>query len=377
MKIASLFFFLILSCHLIGQDAQTIYFRDLYGMEKFDEIIKNKNKKGEALSAKSMYYIGMAYFMKGNDDMALKYLDAALAKGSVDHDMFYYKGMTLFYKGRYIESLPFFDSAIVRLPKEPDFYTGKGEVYYTIEKFDSAIYYFKKGLSFPNCKTRFILLLAESYQKTNRNKEAKESYKKGISLLAPSDENYSISLYNYGLVQLLDGDSNTFITFEKYCKLFPNDYSAMAKLIQSYYLAGKYEDAKPIRAQLYEAHKRKKLPSTMEEMFCFDQFIWNGHRVMVFERFDEPKKDLIVKHQFFILKDDGEMDYQVRSESSIAVRMTPGHKYVLCLVRDGSYSTSWKYIFNDDYKYIELKAAVITILDNDLASQNNSSPNQK
>ena len=42
-------------------------------------------------------------------------------------------------------------------------------------------------------------------------KLAKESYKKGISLLAPSDENYSISLYNYGLVQLLDGDSNTYI----------------------------------------------------------------------------------------------------------------------------------------------------------------------
>lgn len=369
MKTATLLLFLFFSCHIIGQDTQTIYFRDLYGMEKFDEIIKNKNKKGEVLSAKSLYYIGMAYFMKGNDDMALKYLGEALEKGPVDHDMFYYKGMTLFYKGRYMESLPYFDSAIVRLPKEPDFYTGKGEVFYTIGKFDSAVYYFQKGLSFPNCKTRFILLLAESYQKTNKNKEALETYKKGISLLAPSDENYSISLYNYGLVQLLDGDSNAVITFEKFCKLFPKDYSAMVKLIQSYYLIGRYEEAKPIRTILYEAHRKKKLPSAMKEMFCFDQFLWNGRRVMVFERFDEPKDDLIVKHQFYILKDDGEIDFQVRSESSIAVRMTPGNKYVLCLVKEGSYNTSWKYIFNDDYKYDELKAAVISILNNDLASQ--------
>lgn len=175
-------------------------------------------------------------------------------------------------------------------------------------------------------------------------------------------------------MQLLDGDSNSFITFEKYCKLFPNDYPAMAKLIQSYYFVGKYEEAKPLRAQLYEAHKRKKLPSTMKEVFCFDQFIWNGKRVMVFERFDEPKNDLIVKHQFVILKDDGEIDYQVRSESSIAVRMTPGNKYVLCLVRGDSYATSWNYIFNDDYKYGELKAAVISILNNNLASQKGSLP---
>lgn len=374
MKIASLFFFLILSCHLIGQDAQTFYFRDLYGMEKFDEIIKNKNKKGEVFTAKSLYYIGMAYFMKGNDDMALKYLGEALSKGPVDYDMFYYKGMTLFYKGRYMESLPFFDSAIVRLPKEPDFYTGKGEVFYTIGKFDSAVYYFERGLSFPNCKTRFILLLAESYQKTDRNKEAIETYKKGVSLLAPSDENYSISLYNYGLLQLLTGDSGAYITFEKFYKVNPSDYQAMAKLIQSYYLIGHYECAKPIRSILYEAHRKKKTPSSMKETFCFDQFIWNGKRVMVFERFDEPKDDLIVKHQFFILKDDGEIDFQVRSESSIAVRMTPGNKYVLCLVREGSYSTSWKYIFNDDYKYDELKAAVISILNNDLASQKGTIP---
>ena len=62
------------------------------------------------------------------------------------------------------------------------------------------------------------------------------------------------------------------------------------------------------------------------------------------------------------MKDDGTVDYQVRSESSVAVRMTPNGKYVLCLVRNSSFSTFWNYVFNDDYKYPELKKAVLDIL---------------
>ena len=45
MKSATLLLFLFFSYRLLGQDAQTIYFRDLYGMEKFDEITKDFDGK--------------------------------------------------------------------------------------------------------------------------------------------------------------------------------------------------------------------------------------------------------------------------------------------------------------------------------------------
>lgn len=77
---------------------------------------------------------------------------------------------------------------------------------------------------------------------------------------------------------------------------------------------------------------------------------------MVYENFDEPDDFLFVKHKFYVMNENGKVDFLIRSESSVAVRMTPGNKYVLCLVEGNSYQTYWNYIFNDNYSYPVLKA---------------------
>jgi len=339
-------------------------FNQLFKEEKYDNIIKYKPKKNEDLSAKALYYKGMAHYMKSEDDDAMRYIDLAIEKGPVDFDMFYYKGMLLFYANKFNESLPYFEKAITLLPEEPDFYAGKGEAYYSLGNKDSAIVYFEKASEFPNCKTRVFLLMGEIYLDLKNNENALTAYKTALGQLSQVDDSYQNCLFNLGLIQHLTGRlSEAKETFEKHISVYPTDYYAMAKLIQVYYSLSEFEMALLYKEKLYAAHKTNKLDIGMKEMFCFDQFIWNGKRVMAFENFDEPDDFMFVKHHFFIMDDNGEIAYQIDSESSVAIRINGSkNKYVLCLVKDQSHFTYWQYIFNDNYKYPELKNAVLDIL---------------
>lgn len=338
--------------------------KTLYEQQKFDEIINVKSKTEKDLSAKSLYYIGMAYYKKDDDNNALKHLDLAINKGPADHDMYFYKGIVLYYLRKYNDALPYIDKAIAMLPGIADFYGGKADVFYALNNFDSARIYLEKATKLPECKPRLYVLLSDIYMDQGKPLESISILKTSLSKIPQGDEQYQSASFNLGLLQQLNGDSiGSRETFEKHVALFPADYHAKAKLIQAYYRLGEFEKAKPVKAALYEAQKNKLLPDEMKEMFCFDQFIWNGKRIMVFEHYGEPGDEaLFVKHNFYVLDDKGKVDYQVRSESSFAVRMTPNNKYVLCLVRQGSFSTYWDYVFNDEYKYPELKKAVLNIL---------------
>lgn len=170
--------------------------------------------------------------------------------------------------------------------------------------------------------------------------------------------------FNLGLIQQLTGKTTEAKnTFEKHITLYPTDYQSFAKMIQIYYALEQFEKAAPLKTKLYAAHQNKQLNSDMEKQFCFDQFIWKGRRVMAFEKFAEPDDFLFAKHHFYIMTDNNEIDYQIDSESSAAIRMSKSkNKYVLCLVKDQSHHTYWQYGFNDDYQYPDLKAAVLNIL---------------
>lgn len=362
-KLLTILMTLLVTCSY-GQVDLANNFKQLYTEKKYDEIIAYKPKKNEDLTAKALYYKAMSHYMKSEDNDAMKYFDLAIEKGPVDHDMFYYKGMLLFYANKFNESLPYFDKAIALLPDEPDFYTGKGEAYYSLDNKDSAIAYFEKASKLPNCKTRVLLLMGEIYQQQNKVENALTMYKTALAQLKPGDDSYQSCSFNVGLSQQLMGAlSEAKETLEKHVSVYPADFHAMAKLIQVYYSLNEFDKALPYKQKLYTAHKEKKLQEQMKDMFCFDQFIWNGKRVMAFENFDEPDGFMFVKHHFYVMDDNGKINCRIDSESSVAIRMNGSkNKYVLCLVKGESHFTYWQYVFNDNYKYPELKTAVLDIL---------------
>ncbi|MBK7036663.1 MAG: tetratricopeptide repeat protein [Bacteroidetes bacterium] len=371
--------FILLITTTYGQVDLTDKFRELFNENSYDEIIRYKPKKDEELTAKALYYIGMSYYMKTQDNAAMKYIDMAIEKGPVDWDMFYYKGMLLFYADKFEESLPYFDKAIVMLPDETDFYAGKGEAYYSMENRDSAIVYFEKAAKLENCEPRVLLFMGEIYQYQNKIENALTAYKTALPQLTPNDDSHQNCSFNVGLMQqLTEKFPEARETFEKHISLYPTDFHAMAKLIQVYYSLTEFDKAIPYKNILYAAHKSDKLKEGMKEMFCFDQFLWNDMRVMAFENFDETGDFMFVKHHFYILDNNADILYRIDSESSPAISINdPNSKYVLCLVKDESHFTYWQYVFNDDYKYPELKAAVLDILNDKVKPSASFIPGEK
>lgn len=352
---------------LSGVSAQqgTDKLRQLYAEEKLDEIINQAGTKTD-WDAKGLYYIGMAYYRKADDVNALKYLDLAIAKGPVDHDMYYYKGRVLAFTRKHAEGLAFVDKAIALLPNEPDFYAGKAHIYNEMAKPDSAVFYYEKAIALPGCKIPVMIELAEYYIDRKDMDNGLRVFNVAVSRMNPADEEYQTTLYNIGLVQALTGKhKEARQSFATVVKAYPNDYRAVAKLIQEHNAIEEYAEATALKPLLYDAWKKDSLPEEMRKMFCIDQFTWNKKRVMAFENFeDTSSKFLLVKHQFFVLDEKGNVEYQVRSESSPAVRMGgKDSKYVLCLVREGSFQTYWNYIFNDSSNYGDTRKAVIAILD--------------
>jgi len=269
-----------------------------------------------------------------------------------------------FYSKKNAEALDNINRAILLLPNEPDFYGAKGEVLHALQDDDSAIAYLQKATTYQRCKPRCYLVLGEIYQDQHRDADALAVYKLAAERLPVGETDHQTFSYNTGLLEQLMGDSLAAVsTFERHVIQYPDDYRAIAKLIQVYYSLEEYEKAGMQKKVLYDAWNKKLLPEDMSSMYCFHQFYWDGRKIMAFEHFAEPGNEpIFVKHNFYVMKTDGKVDYQVRSESSSAVRMTPNGKYVLCLVRDNSFSTYWNYVFNDDYKYPELKKAVLDIL---------------
>lgn len=367
MKTKLLFLALSIGVTCFAQNAQVDTLKGLYVYGKFDDVINYKDTHKEDFAGKSLYYIGMAYYMKEDDSNAARYLDMAIKKGPVDADMYYYRGMVNYYDKKFNNALALFDKALSMKPGEPDYYGSKADVYLELLKYDTAMVYLKKATSLPDCKARYYVLVAEVLNDENKSKDALAAYKEAIKKIDPgvSPMEYRNCIYNIALIEELTGDSaSSLATYEKYVKLYPGDYHGIAKLIQGYYATRQYDKAKPYKKMLYDAHKKDSLPDEMKDMFCFDQFMWKGKRVMAFEHYDEP--DTVysyIKHTFYVLNDSDKILFRVQSESDAMLHKDqPDKKYVLCLVDGSGYHTFWNFLFNDDVPYPDLKNAVLNIL---------------
>ncbi|MBP7478633.1 MAG: tetratricopeptide repeat protein, partial [Chitinophagales bacterium] len=193
--IFTLLFLFIVNLFANGQDLLGDKFEKLYHEGNYDKIISCKVKKKE-LTAVVCYYIGISYCAKQRDKKALYYLDMAIKKGPVHHDMYFFKARVLYYLGRYEESLPYFDKAILLRPNEPDFYSGKGESFYALENIDSAIVYFEKASKFPKCKSIIYAFMGEIYQTQKKIANAISAYKTVIKLIDQSNDRYQRCSFN-------------------------------------------------------------------------------------------------------------------------------------------------------------------------------------
>lgn len=344
--------------------------------KQYDRITEYAPKSND-YSAKSLYYIGLAYYMKENDNNCIKFMDLSIAKDSKDPEAHYIKASTLNFLSKYDEAVKSFQTAIFLKPDKAEFYCGLGDSYYNSEKLDLALDAYKKATEQKNCIDKPYSFVAQIYSEQKNNEKALEAYYTAKSKIDKKSNSYLNALFNIGLLESLKGNyDKAEPAFHELLQLDPDDYHTYSKLIQIYYHRGEYSKAKPYRDKLYEAHKKGLLKEHLQDMFCYDQFKWNDKTIQAFERYEEGSEKIYNKHLFYVVNQDNQIEYRIQTEYSPISVEHGGSKYLLCRTKGGIHST-YNIGFNDNFNYEDLKKNVIEILEEKVSATASSKPLKK
>ena len=358
---------LLCSLTVYAQDEEKM--KSLCDKEQFQEVINIYASDTKDYSARSLYYIGLSYYMLEDDTNCIKYIDLSISKSSNDAAPYFIKASTLNYMGNFEEAVGYFKKAIELDPEKSKNYSGLGDSYYFLGKSEKALESYKKSTMQKEPESRPFYMIAQIYYNGREYEKALEAYNFAKPYTKGSDY-YQNTLFNIGLLEV-QVNSNYEKAENIYLELlneYPNDYHTYAKLIQAYFHQEKYEKAKPYREKLYEFHSKGLLnDSDLRDMFCFDQFIWNDKRIMVFERYEDENKGKIYRKHIFYVTDttdeNSDIEYTIQTEfSPISVELG-GKKYILCASWENNVRYNSGVFFNDDFNYKDMKKEVLKILE--------------
>lgn len=362
-KVLVSFFLTIINLPLFAQDIITDELKALSKDGKHDQIIEQYAPKSKDYSAKSLYYIGVAYYMKEDDNNCIQFVNSSIQKDPTDPDPYYIKASTLNYMQQYDEAIKSFQAAIALKSDNSTYYSGLGDSYYNLKKDKLALENYIKATEQKNCIDRPYSMIAQIYSEQKENEKALDAFYVAKSKIAKESNSYINTVYNIGLLESLKGNyGKAEYSFIELTQLAPNDYHSYAKLIQIYYNNKQYDKATPYRNKLYEAHKKGLLKDNMEDMFCFDQFKWKDYLIQVFERYeDENKGKIYNKHLFYVIDKDNEIVFRAQTEFSPVSVELGGAKYMLC-ANIGSMHINSGLGFNDDVPYDILKDEALKLI---------------
>ena len=361
---------------LFAQSDTTGELKTLLDNEQYDAIIDQYASKQVDYSAKDLYYIGYAYYMKEDDDNCIKYMDLSIARNPDDPAPYYIKGSSLKYMKKYDEAASNFQSAIKLKPDDPRYYSGLGDCYYYSGKSDLAIESYQKAIGLKDCPDRPYSLVAQIYFEQNQNEKALESYYVVKSKIDKSSDSYQNALYNIGLLEFMNGNYEKSETaYIELLQINPIDYQTYAKLIQVYYEEKEYDKATPYKDKLYQAHNSGLLEGKLNDRFCFDQFKWNDKTIQAYERYEDGSNNIYYKQIFYVVNNENQIEYTIQTEYSPISVEQGGSKYLLCRSKGDTHST-YNIGFNDNFQYDALKKHVIDILEEKVKPAASFKPNK-
>jgi len=353
----------ICSLTVFAQDEITVELKTLIDNNQYDRVIEEYASKSKKYSAKSIYYIGLAYYMKEDDVNCLKLMNLSISKDSKDPEVYYIKASTLNFMKEYAKAVENFQIAITLKSDHGESYSGLGDAYYNLKKYDLALDAYKKATEQEDAPDRAYARIGQIYSELNQKDKALEAYYVAKEKTSKESDSYKNSLFNIGTFEYLKGNyDKAEPMFLQLVELDSTDYFNYPKLIQIYYHRRDYNTANQYKRVLYAAHKKGQLKDNLKDMFCFDQFKWNGKLIQAFERYQDNPTEIYEKHRFYIVNQSDEIDFKIQTESSPISVEQGGKRYLLCMTKDGSHST-FSIGFNDNLKYDDLKNSVIDILE--------------
>lgn len=358
--------FTILRLFLFAQIDDSNELKRLYESKDYDKILSDYSNIVNDLSAKSTYYVGMAYYMKQEDDRCIDMMNLSIKKDSTDSDAYFIKGMTFNYIGKFREAIDAFQSAIKINSNSSDYYSGLGDSYIGINNFAKALIAYQEATKKENPIDRPFTMIPQIYSAQKKPTEALKYFYEAKENISKEGDSYITVLYNIGLLELLNDEyDKAKSALEELIDLNPEDYPSYSKIIQIHYAKKEYDKAIPYKKELYKAYDKGVLKDNLSEMFCFDQFEWKDKLIQVFERFEEKESELYYKHLFYVVNKENKIEFRIQTENSpISVKLG-GAKYLVGMDKDGEHYT-FSYGFSKKIDYDKLKETVIKILEGEI-----------
>lgn len=362
------------SLMVYSQEDLTKSIKVQYENEQYDQIISDHSDKVKDYPAKAIYYVGMAYYMKADDNNCLKFMDLSIKKDETDADAFFIKGMTSNYMGQFDNAIKSFNKAIQLDSTNSNYFSGLGDSYVSQEKYEKALSSYITATEKKDPIDRPFTMIPQIYAELNQPEKALESFYKSKETISKESDSYINALYNIGLYEFLNKDyDKSESAYKELIELAPNDFHSYAKLIQVYYGKKEYDKAKPLIEKLYQAYEKGILKDNLKSMFCFDQFDWKDKLILAYERFAVKEGELYYKHVFYVTNNKGETEFTIQTENSPISVELGGPKYVLGMDKNGTHST-FGFGLNEDFKYEDLKSSVIKVLEEKVKPSASSRP---
>lgn len=355
----------ILSLSSFSQSDITSQLKEDYDSEKYDQIISEHSKKVSKYPAKAVYYIGMAYYMKADDNNTLKTMDLSIKKDKSNPDPYFIKGMTYNYMSQFDKAIEYFNKAIDLDSSKTHYFSGLGDSYFSLKSYEKALKAYITSTKKTNPIDRPFAMIPQIYAELNQPQKALEAFYKSKQTISKESNSYINALYNIGVYEYLNKDYNkSEIAFKELIEIEPKDYPTYAKLIQVYYSQKEYEKAEPFKRILYKAFENGELKGDLKSKFCFDQFEWDGKRIFVYENFAVKEGELYYKHIFYIPGDNGGARFTIQTENSPISEELGNGKYAIGMDKNGTHSTFG--FIEEKFEYDILKKIVINILEEDI-----------
>ena len=258
-----------------------------------------------------------------------------------------------------------FEKAMALAPQNDIYPYELGRLHYRVEKPDLALPLLEKAMKLAPEKPGAHYTAGLVHIEAGRQNKGVELLEKVVEL----DPEHADAHYNLGLHHQLHGDAKK--QLEHYAAslaLTPQRTDAIAKVIQSHYRLGQYDQAGPLRDTLLELAKKAGKPAE----FCFHQFdAPGGGRFFAYETVDKAKDGVVNWYRFKLVKDDKiEKSINVETSEYAKERGTP---FILGEQRGATHSTypvGWKEL----PPYPDIETVVLKVHRGEIKAQASSRP---
>ena len=358
---------LAIVCSFSAANAQTI--EELYNNRNLEALVEYADKT-DTLTGEQVYCIGFAFFQLENDAKALEMYDLAIAKGLDDDYIYLYKGLSLVFTDQLLEARKNFRIAVARNPEGQKNMTELANTFSYEEAYDSAIYYFEKARALPFEFGMPYVNLPQVYYGLGNNEKALEEFRKSAEMIEKQAPEYIELLTSIGQLEYMEFNryDKAIEAYSKVTTLIPDDYDNYPRLMTAYYANQQPDQGDSIFSILKTAYEASLLSERYQKYARVPvaEFDWNGQTVVIYKKFEAPKKTLDIIFQIYLLSKDGEsVERTLMTEQTYQI--DDGAKHLLCeRGQDGSHFT-YPYGWNsDDIKIESLKEAVVAVLDKKL-----------